>query len=132
MVSGFRLIDAKLGWKTDTRELWDIVNIEFGHRSDWALKAELQFDRQRVADLVAHDVISFRVHDERELVDYWAQRNSEGVPVGTFYEIGESTYLAELSRGVGALVGPLTHFLLCGRDTCLEVLSRALPKVTLR
>lgn len=130
MASGFRLIDVELGWKADA--LWDVVNIEFGHRSDWALRAELQFDEQNVADLVAHDVTSFRVHDERELVNYWTQRHSEGVPVGMFYQIGASAYLAELSRGVSALVEPLTHFLVCGRDTCLELLSRGPPKVTLR
>lgn len=132
MASGFRLIDTELGWKTDAHELWDIVNLEFGHRSDWALRAELQFDQQRMADLRAHEVISFRVHDEGELLDYWTQRSLEGVPVGTFYQIGKSAYLAELSLGVSALATPLKHFLVCGRDTCLEVLSRGPPKITLR
>lgn len=132
MASGFRLIDAELGWTTDAHELWDIVNVEFGHRSDWVLRAELQFDQQRVADLRALEVISFRVQDEGELVDYWTQLSLEGVPVGTFYQIGRSTYLAELSQGISALAAPLTHFLVCGRDTCLEILSRGPPKITLR
>lgn len=63
---------------------------------------------------------------------YWLSREIEGVGVGTRYIIGESDYLNEFSREVSAVIGATVHYLICGVDSCVEVLSAKAPDVTVQ
>lgn len=109
--------------------LWSITDVRFGHRQDWPLHVRLQRGSNAMK-LIFESAVSFRAHDESEILGHWQQRTHEGVPVGTVYEIAESSYLNELSAGVNGLArAPTKHFLVAGNDLCVEVLATAPPKV---
>src|SRR5262245_17879372 len=125
MPEGFRLLDDEIQWPAATRrELWDIVQVQFGRKTEWQLRLELA-DNGQAARATFDDVVSFRVHDEAEIVEYWTARDREGIGVGTCYAIRSSDYLDEISRGITGISRnrPMRHFLLCGRDICVEVIG---------
>jgi hypothetical protein len=107
----------------------DLVRIEFGRHTDWALIAEYVLE-SGTRWIVVGDPVSFRVHDEREIQPYWEQRAAEGAPIAMAYEIEQSAYLDELRQGVSAMMEmPLRHFLIGGANTCLEIISSEPPVV---
>lgn len=126
---GFVSIDQQIDWRGGPKDQGDLFQFEYGLRTGWKLIAEYDGEIGS-AWVIVDDPISYRVHDERELIAYWARRDEEGVSPAFGYEITKSIYLEELSRGVSGLVtGPLRHFLLGGRNQCLEIISNGLPKV---
>lgn len=128
--SGFRSLDEELGWRGGVVPSGDIWQIAYGAATGWKLIAEYVGDGGP-AWVIFDDPISYRAHDERELVVYWTQRNEEGAPIAFAYEIMHSAYLAEMMRGVSGLVdGGLRHFLLGGQNLCLEVISVAPPTIS--
>ena len=130
MARGFRCIDEELGWPGPPGWIGDFVQIDFGHRTGGALVAEYTGPDQALWVLV-EDPVSYRVHDERELVAYWTQRAEENAPIAFAYELEESAYLIELREGVSGMIGtPLRHFLMGGQNACLEVIARNLPTIT--
>lgn len=128
--AGFVSIDQQIDWRGGPKDQGDLFQFAYGLRTGWKLIAE--YDGEIGSAWVIVDVpISYRVHDERELIAYWARRDEEGILPAFGYEIAKSIYLEELSRGVSGLVaGPLRHFLLGGQNQCLEVISNGLPQVT--
>lgn len=127
---GFASIDQQIGWRGGPKDQGDLFQFAYGLKTGWKLIAEYDGEIGS-AWVVVDDPISYRVHDERELIAYWARRDEEGIPPAFGYEISKSIYLDELSRGVSGLVtGPLRHFLLGGQNQCLEIISNELPKVT--
>ena len=130
MPEGFRLLDGELHWPPTGRHLWDIVQVDFGRKTDWQLRLELTRNGQTVK-VVFDDVISFRVHDEAEIAEYWTTREKEGVAVGTVYALRKSAYLDEIGRGISAISHalPMSYFLLTGNDTCVEVIGPQPPRL---
>jgi hypothetical protein len=64
MTQGFKLLD-NVDWPNDGG-LWEITNVDFGHKTDWCLHIELERDG-KIAKVVFSDFVSFRVQDEREM-----------------------------------------------------------------
>ncbi|MEO6340517.1 MAG: hypothetical protein ABIO39_10795 [Caulobacteraceae bacterium] len=123
----FKPLDREVGWPTARKRIGDFIHIEFGYPTGWLLVAEYEHPEGPLW-VVVDNPVSYRVHDERELLDYWMRLGAEGVPAGVAYEIGESAYLAELKRGVsGISMRPLRHFLFAGLNICLEVIATSTP-----
>ena len=128
--SGFTSIDQKIDWRGAPRDAGDLFQFAYGSETAWKLVAEYDGEVGS-AWVIANDPISYRVHDERELLAYWARRDEEGIPPAFGYEIARSIYLEEISRGVSGFAGsPLRHFVFGGSNQCLEIIARELPKVT--
>lgn len=130
MAKGFTPIDAELGWPDRGRVSGDIVDVSYGWRTAWQLVAEYE---RAGGDLwvIFRSPVSFRVHDERELVPYWNQLGDEAVPPSSAYEIADSSYLTEMRNGVSAMTGePLRHILLASQNICLEVVTTQLPSLS--
>ena len=125
----FQLLDDN-SWPND-RGLWEITDIQFGLKTNWQLWVDL-YCEERSARMIFSDPISFRVQDEREMSAYWSSREKEGVGIGTRYIIGESDYLDEFRREVSGVIGGAVHYLICGVDSCLEVLSRTPPDAAVK
>ena len=128
MPSGFISLDAELGWTSSFDEHWDIVGVQFGHRTEWQLRLEVVGLRGAEHTVIFSDPVSFRVQDEGEIYSYWVDREKEGAPIASVYAIMSSAYFDEISTGVSAqAIGPLTHYLICGQNTCVEVIGRSPP-----
>lgn len=130
MANGFTPIEAELGWPDRGHVSGDIVDIAYGWRTAWQLVAEYE---RAGGDLwvIFPSPVSFRVHDERELLPYWNQLAVEAVPPSSAYEIADSSYLTELRHGVTALTDePLRHILLASQNICLEVVTARLPSLS--
>ena len=109
--------------------LWEIVDVRMGVSTDWDLHVALEMDGHS-ANVIFPNVVSYRAHDEREMLEYWGARAHEGVGVGSLYSVSESAYKSEIQAGgVTGLSFPLTHFLLAGNNICVEVLSTNPPEV---
>jgi hypothetical protein len=131
MPEGFSLLDDELNWPRIGRTLWDIVQVDYGHRTKWELRIELEHDG-RLAEAVFDHVVSYRVHDEREIFQYWAALARENAPVGTIYVIQKSDYLNEIKRGsTGLVTKSLRHFLLAGMNICVEVIGSGNPTLSM-
>jgi hypothetical protein len=129
MAKGFTSLDQQLGLPREAVLWCDIIQIDFGHRTDWILVAEYDTPGGTLW-LTVDKPVSHRVHDERELLAYWNQREAEGAPVSASYEIETSAYLDELREGLTGLVGSeLRHFLIGGLNICLEVIATTPPQV---
>ena len=127
MAKGFHSLDQQLGWPERPDKLGDIVQVDYGYRTGWLLVAEYE-TRDGTLWLTVDNPISYRVHDERELLSYWSQRALEEAPISIAYEIETSSYLDELRAGATGLFGtPLRHFLVSGQNICLEVIAAVLP-----
>ena len=127
---GFASIDQQIDWRGGPKDQGDLFQFAYGIKTGWKLIAEYDGEIGS-AWVIVDDLISYRVHDERELLAYGTRLDEEGVPPAFSYEISRSIYLDELSRGVSGLVtAPLRHFLLAGQNQCLEIISHELPKVT--
>jgi hypothetical protein len=126
---GFMSLDEQIGWRGGPKAEGDLFQFAYGLKTGWRLVAEYDGEAGS-AWVVVEDPISYRVHDERELIPYWVRRDEEGAPVSFAYEIAKSVYLDELSQGVTGLVnGPLRHFLLGGQNQCLEIIAREVPQI---
>jgi hypothetical protein len=126
--AGFISLDAELGWTSAPGEHWDIVGVEFGDRTGWQLRIEIEALAGTQRTLIFTDLVSFRMQDEAEIYGYWTDRNAEGGPVAAIYSIGSSAYLDEIGTGLAAqMVGPLTHYLVGGQNMCVEVIGRSPP-----
>lgn len=126
---GFTLLDRTLGAPRPNSRLLTVVDVAYGHATDWRLRVTLEDHRETTVWFENPTV--FRVLDDGELLDYWGRRSEENVAVGTLYSIRESPFLAQLGAGVTAQslgVGEsLTHYLIAGMDVCVEVISGAPP-----
>src|SRR4029450_854178 len=99
--------------------LWLITDVRFGHLQDWPLHLRLERGDTAI-EMVFANVVSFRAHDESEIMGHWQQRNDEKVPSGTLYELAGSTYLEEFADGTtGIMNRPLKHYLVAGYDLCV-------------
>lgn len=129
MVIGFTLLDLELGLPQPLTPLWTISDIRFGHRQSWPLELLLERGGDTVR-LIFREVVSFRAHDESEILTYWTAR-PVGSPIGSIYRIAESDYLAEFADSTAALMGqPMTHYLVAGNDLCVEVLASQPPALS--
>lgn len=130
MPSGFISLDAELGWTGSFGEHWDIVGVQYGHRTQWQLRLEVEaFDGSEKTVIFA-DPVSFRVQEEGEIYAYWVDRDTEGAPIASVYTIKRSAYLDEISMGVSAeAMGPVTHYLICSQNVCVEVIGRSRPEL---
>ena len=130
MPAGFISLDAELGWTSAPGEHWEIVGVQFGDRTDWQLRIEIEALAGTQRTLIFTDLVSFRMQDEAEIYGYWTDRNAEGAPDAAIYSIGSSAYLDEISMGLSAqMVGPLIHYLVGGQDMCVEVIGRSPPRL---
>ena len=44
MPEGFSLLDDELNWPRTGRNLWDIVEVDYGHRTKWQIRIKLERD----------------------------------------------------------------------------------------
>lgn len=125
-------LNDDLGLKKDEWESWDIVEVGFGASTGWTLSAKLADRHGGTRWVLFDDPVSFRVQDEREMLDYWGARDAQNAGIGALYTILDSSYLKELGTGLTALTdnGALTHFLLAGENTCLEVITLTRPRAS--
>lgn len=131
MVRDFELLDSAVGMPLPPTPLWSIVDVRFGHPQGWALELTLEREASQLR-LTFDRVVSFRAHDESEIINHWAARADERVAVGSVYRIGASTYLDEFAGGTAALIGlQFTHYLIAGFNLCVEVLASSPPAVEL-
>jgi len=125
-VSGFTLLHGggyhPGGW------LGRVIDVRVGHVTDYALDIRLE---QRSGDVILRfpSPLSFRVQEERDLMDYWCARSGEGVPVGVLYAIARSSYLDEFAGTISGQTHVVTHYLVAGDDLCVEVLSDRSPEL---
>lgn len=126
--SGFRLIDVGLD-HLGLKNLWDVIGVSYGHVTDWRLEIELEHLSGMTAHLIFAQAASFRVQDERDMLGYWAARDREGVAVGDLYQVETSLYLTEFATSISGYTEDLVHYLVCGRDVCVEVLSSKRPRL---
>ena len=131
MPQGFQLLDNAFRLaRRGPRLRWDVIDVRFGRGTGGALVAELSNGFDAPVRRLFPAPVSFRVQDERELLPYWRRRDEEGVAPGALYQLGDSAYLSEISLGVsGFLEQALTHFLIAGAHTCLEVIATAAPQL---
>lgn len=128
MLKGFRPIEDELGWAPAGGRLGDFVQVDFGSATGWSLIAE--YDCGDSSVWLQATPLSYRVHDESELINYWNLRKDEGVPVAFAYEIEVSPYLTEMRDGVTSLSGTaLRHLLFAGENTCVEIIAEQPPVI---
>ena len=101
----------------------DIVDVAYGRSSGWKLRIEVN-EGGHTFSIIFPQPVSFRVQDEREMVDYWLARDLEKVPAGLLYSIAQSRYLDEFAQSPSVTHQPLIHLLITGYDTCVEVLTQ--------
>lgn len=128
-LAAFTLVRDVLPSPSGEERLWSVCNVSYGERTNWNLLVGLS-SRERFAKLRFGDVVSFRVQDEGEMLEYWAVRDHENVSVGPLYLIGDSDYKRDIEDG--GLTGmtekvPLFHYLLAGDAICVEVITTAPP-----
>jgi len=132
MVRGFQLLDGSLEFSHWPNGLWSIVDVRFGHLQDWPLVLTLKNGNVEVI-LTFTGVVSFRAHEESEIINHWIARANEGVPVGLLYSIADSAYLDEFAESTSALAAQdFRHYLVAGYDLCVEVLAIAPPQLHLQ
>jgi hypothetical protein len=123
------LMDEQMSWPSD-RPLWEITEVSFGYSTDWDLQLLLERN-ERSEQVIFANPVSFRVHDERELMSYWTARAEQGVQIGTFYCLEESGLVQQFAQGFHG-GERLRHFLVAGVDTCVEVIGTRSPVTQLR
>jgi hypothetical protein len=126
--SGFRLINVGLD-QFGLKNLWDVIGVAYGHVTDWRLEIKLEHLSGMTATVIFDQAASFRVQDERDMLGYWAARDREGVAVGDLYQVETSLYLTEFATSISGYTEDLAHYLVCGRDACVEVLSSKMPRL---
>jgi hypothetical protein len=87
---------------------------------------ELQGDYFSYLRLIFHDVVAFRVIDEREITEFW---HTYGAPSGWLWEVTEGGYISlERQRDYFNLLGLSLreHFVVCNH--CVNVLSCESPE----
>ncbi|MEH6665889.1 MAG: hypothetical protein V7678_13645 [Brevundimonas sp.] len=128
MLKGFRPIDDEVGWSPADSHLGDFVQVDFGTATGWSLIAEYVYGNTSV--WIQATPVSYRVHDESELIHYWNRRQEEDVLVAFAYEIEVSPYLDEMKNGVTSMIGTgLRHFLCAGQNTCVEIIAEQPPMI---
>ncbi|WP_395944197.1 hypothetical protein [Brevundimonas sp.] len=126
--SGFRLVGDDLGWP-DVKGLWDVIGVAYGHATNWTLEIELEHPSGPTVHLVFDHAASFRLQDEGDMLGYWASRDREGVAVSSLYRVETSAYLSEFATSISGYNHDLAHYVVCGRDACVEILSSARPRL---
>jgi len=127
--SGLTLFASQPPRTDRTGGLWEIIDVSYGHSTDWTLTARLE-DEANSTEIRFPHIVSFRAHDEREMLDLWATRAKEGVGVGTIYVVADSPYRTELSEaGATGMCEPLTHYVIAGTNLCVEVLATVPPLI---
>ncbi len=127
MPQGFTLLDGALDVPMAAGNLFDVVGLCFDVQPHPQLQIEVQSSTW-CGEIIFDYPVSFRAHDEAEIINYWAARAAEDGGVGTFFRIEKSDYLSELSQGVSGLHNQeLNHYLVAGLDLCVEVISTSLP-----
>lgn len=123
-IAGFSLLNDG-GYKRD-RCLWQIIGIHFGHETDYSLLLTLKKgDAERVIRFNAP--LAYRVQEDRDLLHYWVTRDKEGVGIGVLYSVETSPYRSEFMDTVSAQEHAFQHYLVAGRDLCVEVLTEQTP-----
>ena len=111
--------------RTDrTGGLWEIIDVSYGHSTGWMLIARLE-DQANSIEIRFPHIVSFRAHDEREMLNLWAARDKEGVSVGTLYVVADSSYKTEV--GDGGVTGMCD--VIAGTNLCVEVLATVPPLI---
>ena len=128
MPRGFSSIDAEVGWPPteSSRDLWDVIQVSFGHQTQWVLRLELA-KGEATAEVAFRNPITFRVQDEGQMVAYWLARKKEDWVPATFMTVAESPYLDEFKKEPIGSLGGLRHFLIVAMNTCVEILSEEAP-----
>lgn len=128
MIQGFWLIDQELGLSARSGAPFQIDEVRFGFEPARSLRITLG-DTESLDHILIEDPTSHRVQDERDMLDYWSARSGEGVGIGCVYQIAQSPYLSELSKGVSSFERALVHYLFLGEDVCVEVIAYDRPRL---
>jgi hypothetical protein len=123
MAKGFRLVDAEVGWRPRNAEGWWIARVEATLTRPKTVTLVMQQSEGEVATVTLTGITSFRVQDEREMVDYWQQMQAEGVARGRFYTIETSDYLNDLAGGVSPLAHQQVQYLVLAEEECVDFLG---------
>ncbi len=70
---------------------------------------------------------SVRITDEGDLLPVWSSLWSELSTGGLAYKVRQSDFLDWFKASSGGLHGEVSHYLLAGSDTCVEVISNEAP-----
>ncbi len=132
MLRGFFSLDEELGF--DPGAHGGIRGVEYGDSTGWKLKVKYYLpEGQPDTEIVFDKIISFRVHDEAEIIHYWMVRDAEGASkTSLFYRIEETDYMNEIVRnGSSGLSNTCKHqifnILVATSNICVEVIGWALP-----
>jgi hypothetical protein len=128
MVQGFKLLDSELGIPLGQVTPFQICEIHFGFEPHRELRISLGGD-SLLKYILFDDPVSYRAQDERDMLEYWSARSQEKVSTGGIYQISESLYLSELSKGVSSFERSLSHYLILGEDICVEVIAYEPPQM---
>lgn len=126
MAKGFKLIDADIGWRPKQPGGWCIERLEANLTGSKTLTISMYCGwagSEETATIKLTGFTSFRVQNEREMVDYWRQMRAEGVAQGLFYTVENSDYLNDLAGGVSPLAHPQVHYLMVAEEECLDFLG---------
>lgn len=128
VLQGFRLLDLQLGLSARSGAPFQIEEVRFRFEPARRLLITLGA-REGLGHILFEDPVSHRVQDERDMLDYWSARRDEGVGNGCVYQIAQSPYLSELSKGVSSFERELVHYLVLGEDICVEVIASEGPQL---
>lgn len=105
---------------------WTLTDVSFGSKSNWVLVATFEHGANRVA-IRFDNPASVRITDEGDLLPAWSSPWSELSTGGLAYKVRQSDFLDWFNASSGGLHGEVSHYLLAGSDTCVEVISNAAP-----
>lgn len=122
-ISGFEVL-ALPG--ADEPTGWTLTDVSFGSATAWVLVATFEREAKRLAIRFDRPA-SVRISDEGDLLPLWASLWSELSTGGLAYKVRQSDFLDWFDASSGGLHGEVSHFLLAGTDTCVEVISNEAP-----
>ncbi len=105
---------------------WTLTDVSFGSATNWVLVATFERRAKRVA-IRFENPASVRITDEGDLLPLWSSLWSELSTGGLAYKVRRSDFLDWFDASSGGLHGDVSHYLLAGADTCVEVLSNGAP-----
>lgn len=122
-ISGFEVL-ALAGVAEPTG--WTLTGVSFGSATNWGLIATFERGANRVA-IRFENPASVRITDEGDLLSVWSSLWSELSTGGLVYKVRQSDFLDWFNTSSSGLHGEVSHYLLAGADTCVEVISSAAP-----